>query len=303
LQGWGIFGLDLLCLPMKSAPLRFPGRYCLFEGFLHATPHSGWFEPGSAFYGESFAAKLAVRAQLAAKQYIVADPAVKLEGTSSFWLHRAATQCPAIALTTDSAQDVRRSGLQVVSFSWTSASNSGEVFDSATGRTASVSFEAYSLEPLPSREAEGAAEALGCHFSREERERLAHELMRGISAARVEAWQIPALAPSLDRLLQWVSDGALDEEAVELSLRLCEATCSDERIGQDWESELWPLMDDDAAAGEAAKALEALEAIDGKDAADTPWGPGFLLTLPGIRFDSGDRLPPAAGWYFPDAGH
>jgi hypothetical protein len=39
-----------------------------------------------------------------------------------------------------------------------------------------------------------------------------------------------------------------------------------------------------------------------EDAADTPWGPAFLITLPGVRFDSGDRLPPAARWYYPDVG-
>jgi hypothetical protein len=131
-------------------------------------------------------------------------------------------------------------------------------------------------------------------------DRLSHELTRGMSAARVAAWEMPALSPSLDRLIEWVSAGAMDEEGTQLSLMLWEASFADTRkqVAHDWESEVWPLMEEDDASRLAATAVEELQ---GTNAAHTPWGPGFLLTLPGVLFDNGDRLPPATRWYFPEA--
>jgi hypothetical protein len=285
---------------MIRARLRFPGRYSFYEGFLRAAPHCGWFEPASGVYGESMTAHFAVRREFAAGSFFVEDPAEQLKGSDSFWLHRAAEACPVVALTSENAQYTRRAGIRVVSFSWTSASNSGAMFDTLTGREASPCLSAYSLEPLARVPATATAKALASHLGKEEVDRLAHELTRGMSAARVEALGMPALSPSLDRLIEWVSAGAMDEEGTQLSLMLWEASFADthKQVAQDWESEVWPLMEEDDASRLAAKAVEDLH---GTDAADTPWGPGFLLTLPGVRFDRGDRLPPATRWYFPDA--
>lgn len=251
----------------------FPGAYSWWPT-LKVSGHAGWTEKPYGLLTLNQPVHLARSTNRAVP---------KLEKLGCRHLARAARACPLECVEEVDARFI---------IDWSSASHSGRVHDTYSGRKLEGALQIYETLPMPLPFARTLINAItrDADANDSEREAWAQRLAAGSDAEPLEELELE-VGPTIDRLIRHASNGAFDEAAVDLASMLASGT-RDELLS--WEGRL-----DAKLRGPTPPDLPSwlgnCDAEPGTRRA-SPLGVVECVMKPALRLHEGTVLPPVLEW-------